>query len=53
MHPTTTLFPPTWLLMRLLGRKNVTVADGSKFKADFPVEIKDSAHSEWGEIEAS
>ena len=34
------------------GQKNVTVADGSKFKADFPVEIKDSAHSEWGEVES-
>ncbi len=34
------------------GQKNVTVADGSKFQADFPVEIKDSAHSEWSEVES-
>jgi hypothetical protein len=34
------------------GQRNVTVADGSKFQADFPVEIKDSAHSEWGEVES-
>jgi hypothetical protein len=32
------------------GQKNVTVADGSKFQAGFPVEIKDDAHSEWNTI---
>ena len=34
------------------GQRNVTVEDGSKFQADFPVEIKDSLHSEWGEVES-
>jgi len=34
------------------GQKNLAVTDGSKFQADFPVEIKDSAHSEWGEVES-
>ncbi len=34
------------------GQKNVTVADGSKFQADFPVLISDSAHSEWNEVES-
>jgi hypothetical protein len=34
------------------GQKNVTVADGSKFQADFPVEIKDDAHSEWNEVDS-
>ena len=34
------------------GQRNVTVADGSKFQADFPVEIKDSAYSEWCEVES-
>jgi len=32
------------------GQKNVTVADGSKFQAGFPVEIKDDAHSEWNTV---
>lgn len=32
------------------GQPNVTVTDGSKFQANFPVEIKDSAHSEWAEV---
>jgi len=32
------------------GQKNVTVADGSKFQAGFPVEIKDNAHSEWNTV---
>lgn len=34
------------------GQKNVTVADGSKFQAGFPIQIKDSAHSEWNEIDS-
>jgi len=34
------------------GQKDVTVADGSKFQADFPVEIKDDAHSEWNEVDS-
>jgi hypothetical protein len=33
------------------GQKNVTVANGSKFQADFPVQIKDSANSEWNEVQ--
>ena len=33
-------------------QKNVTVADGSKFQAGFPVEMKDSAHNEWNEVES-
>jgi hypothetical protein len=32
------------------GQKDVTVADGSKFQAGFPVEIKDDAHSEWNTV---
>jgi hypothetical protein len=34
------------------GQKNVTVADGSKFQAGFPVEIKDDAHAEWNEVDS-
>lgn len=34
------------------GQKDVTVADGSKFQADFPVQLKDSAHSEWNEVQS-
>jgi hypothetical protein len=34
------------------SQKNVTVADGSKFSASMPVEIKDSAHSEWNEVDS-
>jgi len=34
------------------GQKDVTVADGSKFSADMPCEIKDSAHSEWNEVDS-
>ncbi len=34
------------------GQRNVTVADGSKFQVSFPVEIKDSVHSEWNEVES-
>lgn len=34
------------------GQKNVTVADGSKFLAGYPVEIKDDAHSEWNEVDS-
>jgi len=34
------------------GQKNVTVADGSKFQAGYPVEIKDDAHSEWNEVDS-
>jgi hypothetical protein len=32
------------------GQKNVTVADGSKFQAGYPVEIKDDAHAEWNKV---
>jgi hypothetical protein len=32
------------------GQKNITVADGTKFQADFPVEIEDDAHAEWNEV---
>jgi hypothetical protein len=34
------------------GQKNITVADGTKFQAGFPVEIKDDAHSEWNEVDS-
>jgi hypothetical protein len=34
------------------GQKNVTVADGSKFQASLPVEIKDEAHAEWNEVDS-
>lgn len=32
------------------GQKNVTVADGTNFQANFPVQIKDDAHSEWNTV---
>ena len=32
------------------GQKDVTVADGTKFQAGYPVEIKDDAHSEWNKV---
>ena len=32
------------------GQKNVTVADGTKFQAGYPVEIKDDAHAEWNTV---
>jgi hypothetical protein len=32
------------------GQKNVTVADGTKFQPNFPVEIKDDVHSEWNTV---
>jgi len=32
------------------GQKDVTVADGSKFKAEYPVQIQDDAHSEWNSV---
>jgi len=34
------------------GQKNVTVTDGTKFSAGMPCEIKDSAHSEWNEVDS-
>ena len=34
------------------GQKNVTVTDGSKFSVGMPCEIKDSAHSEWNEVDS-
>jgi hypothetical protein len=34
------------------GQKDVSVADGYKFQADFPVQISDSAHSEWNEVQS-
>lgn len=34
------------------GQKNVTVTDGTKFSAGMQVEIKDSAHSEWNEVDS-
>jgi len=34
------------------GQKNVTVADGTKFSAGMPCELKDSAHSEWNEVDS-
>jgi hypothetical protein len=34
------------------GQKNVTVSDGTKFQAGYPVEIKDDAHSEWNEVDS-
>lgn len=34
------------------GQEDVTVTDGSKFSADMPCEIKDSAHSEWNEVDS-
>jgi hypothetical protein len=34
------------------GQKDVAVADGSKFSSDMPCQIKDSAHSEWNEVDS-
>jgi len=34
------------------GQKNVTVTDGTKFSVAMQVEIKDSAHSEWNEVDS-
>jgi len=34
------------------GQKNVTVTDGTKFQADYTVEVKDDAHSEWNEVDS-
>ena len=34
------------------AQKDVTVEDGSLFAADMPVWIKDSAHSEWNEVDS-
>jgi hypothetical protein len=34
------------------GQKNVTVANGALFSANMPVEIKDSAHAEWNEVDS-
>jgi hypothetical protein len=34
------------------GQKNVTVADGTKFSVGMPCELKDSAHSEWNEVDS-
>ena len=31
-------------------QKNVAVADGSKFRVGYPVEIKDDAHAEWNKV---
>jgi hypothetical protein len=44
--------PTVLALDAATGQPNVTVAEGSKFQADFPVEIKDSAHSEWAEVQS-
>ncbi len=33
------------------GQKNVTVSDGSNFQVDYPVQLKDSVHSEWNEVD--
>jgi hypothetical protein len=32
------------------GQKNVTVADGTKFQAGFPVQIYDNSNSEWNTV---
>ena len=32
------------------GQKNVTVSEGTKFQANYPVEIKDDAHAEWNTV---
>ncbi|MBC7129731.1 hypothetical protein H5T51_00735, partial [Candidatus Bathyarchaeota archaeon] len=32
------------------GQYNVTVVDGSRFQAGYPVEIKDNSHSEWNRV---
>jgi hypothetical protein len=32
------------------GQKNVTVSDGTKFQANYPVQIMDDVHSEWNTV---
>jgi hypothetical protein len=34
------------------NQKDVTVDDGTKFSVDMPVQIKDSAHSEWNQVDS-
>lgn len=34
------------------GQKDVLVTDGTQFSANMPAEIKDSAHSEWNEVDS-
>jgi len=43
---------PTFLTVdAAAGQKNVTVADGTKFQSGFPVQISDSSHLEWNEVD--
>lgn len=44
--------PTSMALNPPAGQKNVTVIDGSKFQPNFPVQISDSAQSEWNEVES-
>ncbi len=44
------IIPTNMTVDAAAGQKVVAVADGSKFQEDFPVQIKDSAHSEWNEV---
>ncbi len=41
---------PTVLSSATIGQKTVTVADGSKFEAGYPVQISDSGGSEWNTV---
>jgi len=34
------------------GQKDILVTDGMQFSANMPAEIKDSAHSEWNEVDS-
>ena len=44
---------PTFLTVdAAAGQKNVAVADGTKFQSGFPVQISDSAHLEWNEVDS-
>jgi hypothetical protein len=44
--------PTVVALDAVAGQKNVTVSDGSKFAANFPVQLQDSANSEWNEVQS-
>jgi hypothetical protein len=46
------VIPTSMTLDAAAGQKNVTLTDGSKFQAGFPVEIKDDAHNEWNEVDS-
>jgi hypothetical protein len=46
------VIPTTITMDAAEGQKNVTVSNGTKFQAGFPVEIKDNTHAEWNEVDS-